>query len=72
MASQKSVIGIKSIKLTKQDFPEIHLPELSEAVRKAIVDSKVKSLQAFLDSTNPTTVRNNIYQYWGIKPDTVE
>lgn len=69
MASEKNVIATKSIKLTKKDFPEIQLPELSEAVRKAIRDSKVKSLQAFLDDNNPTTVRRNIYKYWGIESD---
>lgn len=67
--SSKNIIGTKSIKLTKQDFPDIQLPELSEAVRKAILDSKVKSLQAFLDDNNPTTVRKNIYKYWGIESD---
>lgn len=67
--SEKNVIGTKSIKLTKKDFEDIELPELTEAVRKAIRDSKVKSLQAFLDENNPSVVRKNIYKYWGIESD---
>jgi hypothetical protein len=69
MASERNVIASKPIVLSKQDFAQIEVPDLSDEVRKIIIDSKVKSLQAFVSRSNPSTLRDNIYKYWGISAD---
>ena len=66
MATGKHVIATKPVRLTKEDLDQIELPDLNDAVKRIIKDSKVKSLQAFINGDNPTTRRNTIYKYWGV------
>jgi len=67
MGSSKEALYTKVITFTSTDLAKIEPPKLSEGVRKIIVESGVKSLQALVGSNAQTAAREVMQTYWGLK-----